>query len=100
MWASPTLSPQFLATSTRLPTIPTGRSLATWGRVFEETSAHEEEDLRRFLSGDDLGQSRMMFEGSANPRMQKLAVMHRVSRSARLGHPNDARRAKTRNHRI
>jgi len=39
--------------------------------VFEETSAHEEEDLRRFLSGDDLGQSQMMFEGSANPRIQK-----------------------------
>jgi hypothetical protein len=39
--------------------------------VFEKTSAHEEGDLRRFLSGDDLGQSQIMFEGSANPRIQK-----------------------------
>jgi Endonuclease NucS len=38
--------------------------------VFAETGAHEEEDLRRFLSGDDLGQSQLIFEGSANPRIQ------------------------------
>jgi Endonuclease NucS len=38
--------------------------------VFAETGTHEDEDLRRFLSGDDLGQSQITFEGSANPRMK------------------------------
>jgi hypothetical protein len=38
--------------------------------VFAETGAYEAEDLRRFLSGDDLGQSQITFEGSANPRMK------------------------------
>lgn len=38
--------------------------------VFAETGTHEDEDLRRFLSGDDLGQSQFTFEGSANPRVK------------------------------
>lgn len=38
--------------------------------VFAETGAHEDEDYRRFLSGDDRGQSQLTFEGSANPRMR------------------------------
>ncbi len=38
--------------------------------VFAETAAYEDEDLRRFLSGDHLGQSQITFEGSANPRVK------------------------------
>jgi hypothetical protein len=38
--------------------------------LFAETGAYEDEDLRRFLSGDDLGQSQVTFEASANPRMK------------------------------
>lgn len=38
--------------------------------VFAETGTYEDEDLRRFLSGDELGQSQLTFEGSANPRVK------------------------------
>lgn len=38
--------------------------------AFGDTSAFEERDLFRFLSGDDRGDSQVIFTGSANPQMR------------------------------